>query len=79
MSREELSKSIITYAGMAFNKDPETITEASRIKEDLGSQSILMVSLISNIENELDIMLSLSEAGACKTIGELVDKVEAQM
>jgi len=37
---------------------------------------VLMVGLVSEIENELDVLVQLPVAAACKTIGELVDKTE---
>jgi acyl carrier protein len=38
-----------------------------------------MVGLVSEIENELDVLVQLQVAAACKTVGELVDKVEEQL
>jgi acyl carrier protein len=38
-----------------------------------------MVGLVSLIENELDVLVPLPVAGACKTVGELTDKVEEQL
>jgi acyl carrier protein len=38
-----------------------------------------MVGLVSLIENELDVLVQLPDAAAAKTIGEIVDKVEALM
>jgi acyl carrier protein len=35
-----------------------------------------MVGFVSEIENELDVMVQLQVAPACATIGDLVDKVE---
>ena len=44
-----------------------------------GGASVLMVGLVSEIENELDVMIQLQDAAACETIGDLVDKVEEEM
>ena len=52
---------------------------AREYKEELGGASLLMVGLVSEIENELDVLIQLQVAAACETIGELVDKVEEQM
>jgi acyl carrier protein len=38
-----------------------------------------MVGLVSEIENELDVMVALQDASACETIGDLVDKVEEEL
>jgi len=44
-----------------------------------AGREVLMVGLISEIENELDVMVQLADAAACTTIGDLVDKVEAEL
>lgn len=79
MNREEVVSNILDFAAMAYSRDVSELSEDTRIKEDLGGTSILLVSLVSNIENELDVMLSLSDAGACKTLGEIADKVLEEM
>ena len=38
-----------------------------------------MVALVSEIENELDVALMLSDASACNTIGDLVTLIEEEM
>lgn len=76
MNRTELEAKILELVSTSYNKDIETLSVDTRIKEDLGGASVLMVGLVSEIENELDVMVQLSDAAACKTIGDLVDKVE---
>lgn len=79
MDRKELEAKVIELVATTFNKDESTLTVDTRIKEDLGGASLLMVGLVSEIENELDVLVQLQVAAACQTIGELVDKVEEQM
>jgi acyl carrier protein len=79
MERAELEAKMIEFVATSYNKDASTITMDTNIKEDLGGQSILMVGLVSLIENELDVLVPLPVAGACKTVGELTDKVEEQL
>ena len=67
---------IIELASTIYDKEESEINVDSRIKEDLGGTSLNMVGLVSEIENELDVLVQLPIAAACKTIGELVDKVE---
>ena len=38
-----------------------------------------MVALVSEIENELEAAVTLQEASACGTVGELVDLVEEEL
>ena len=79
MDRKELEAKIIELVAMSYNKDASELSVDTNMKEELSGASVLMVGLISEIENELDVMIQLADAAACKTIGELVDKVEAEL
>ncbi|MDD6159549.1 MAG: acyl carrier protein [Oscillospiraceae bacterium] len=79
MDRKELEEKIIELVAMSYNKDASELSVDTNMKEELSGASVLMVGLISEIENELDVMIQLADAAACKTIGELVDKVEAEL
>lgn len=76
MDRKELEAKILELVSTSYNKPLDTLSVDTRIKEDLGGASVLMVGLVSEIENELDVLVQLPVAAGCKTIGELVDKVE---
>ena len=79
MDRKELEAKIIGLVATSYNKDESELSVNTLIKEELGGASIQMVGLVSEIENELDVMIQLQVASTCNTIGELVDKVEEQM
>lgn len=79
MERKELEAKVIELVSMSYNKDVAELSVDTKFKEDLGGASLLMVGLVSEIENELDVLIQLQVASACSTIGELVDKVEEQM
>jgi acyl carrier protein len=77
MDRKSLEKKIIEFS-ISYHKDVSELSVDTR-KKDLDGASILMVGLVSLIENELDVLVQLPDAAAAKTIGEIVDKVEALM
>lgn len=79
MERKELETKVIELVAMAYGKNAADLTVNSTFKDDLKGASIQMVGLVSELENELDVMVSLQDASACATIGELVDKVEEEM
>ena len=79
MDRKELEAQIIELVATSFKKDASTLSMETTFKEDLKGASVLMVGLVSEIENELDAMIALQDAAACATIGELVDKVEEEL
>lgn len=79
MERKELEAKVIEMVAMAYGKDAADLSVNSSFKEDLKGASIQMVGLVSELENELDVTVSLQEASACATISQLVDKVEEEM
>ena len=79
MDRKELEAQIIEMIATIYNKDAEDLSVETNMREELTGSSVLMVALVSEIENELDVMIQLADAAACTTIGDLVDKVEAEL
>ena len=79
MDRKELEAKIIEMVSACYNVDASTLSMETEFKNDLKGASVLMVGLVSEIENELDAMIALQDAAACTTIGELVDKVEEEL
>lgn len=79
MDRKELEAQIIDMIATIYNKDADTLSVDTNMREELKGSSVLMVGLVSEIENELDVMIQLADAAACTTIGDLVDKVEEEL
>lgn len=79
MDRKELEEKVIELVAMSYGREASELTVDSTFKDDLKGASIQMVGLVSELENELDVMVSLQDASACATIGELVDKVEEEL
>lgn len=79
MDRKLIEEKIIESVCITYDRDKSELSCDTRIKEDLGGASILMVGLVSLIENELDVLVPLPVAASAKTIGELVDKVEGML
>ena len=79
MERKELEAQLFEIISQLYSTDAEELTLETRFAEDLGGASVLMVGLVSEIENELDVMIQLQDAAACETIGDLIDKVEEEL
>ena len=79
MERKELERKVIEMVAAAYGRKVEELPVETSFKSDLKGASIQMVGLVSELENELDVMVSLPIASACQTIGELVDKVEEEL
>lgn len=76
MERKELEEKVLECVSITYKKDESELSLNTSFKDDLGGASILMVGLVSLIENELDVLVDLPTAASCKNIDELVDKVE---
>lgn len=79
MDRKELEAQVLTMVAMSFKQNVENLSTSTSFKEDLGGASIQMVALVSEIENELDVELMLSEASACTTVSDLTDLIEKEL
>jgi acyl carrier protein len=49
------------------------ITEDSRIKDDLGADSLDLFELINKIEDELDVTIEEEDYGKLITVGDIVN------
>ena len=79
MERSELEAKVAELVAMVYGCEASALTMDTTFKEDLKGASIKMVGLVSELENELDVMISLPDAAACATLGQLVDKVEEEL
>lgn len=79
MDRQELEKKIMRMVSTTYDADIESLSGSTNLKTDLAGTSLMMVGLVSEIENELDVMIPLQLAAKCDTIHDLVDRVEAEL
>jgi acyl carrier protein len=79
MDRKELEAQVLEMVATSYKRDVSELSMDTSFKDELGGASIQMVALVSEIENELDAVLMIADASACKTIGELVDLVEEEL
>lgn len=79
MSRQEILEQVLNMVAMSYKKDVAELSENTSFKEDLSGASVQMVALVSEIENELDVALMLSDASGCATISDLIDLIEEEM
>lgn len=70
-----MEEKIISIFEMSFNKTAGSLSRETKIREELGGSSLLMVATIANVEEEYDVVFPLTEASKCLTIGEFIDRV----
>ena len=69
---EKIAKVLADQLGI----DKSKITLESKIVEDLGADSLDVVELLMSLEEEYGITVSDDEAGAIRTVGDLVALLE---
>ena len=79
MDRKELEQKIPELVAISYKKNIEELSLETSFKNDLGGASVQMVALVAEIENETDACVTLQDAAACETIGDLVDLVENEL
>jgi len=73
--QNEVEAKMKTIASKVIKKLPNTISRESRIKEDLGADSLDVVLLLFELENEFDISIPDEKGSGFKTVGDVVDYV----
>jgi acyl carrier protein len=76
---DEITKTVIRCAAEGYDVDEATITLATDIREDLSSESMKMIVMLSNIEEALDVVIEIPEAGSLNTIADFVNTVRAKL
>lgn len=57
--------------------DPSKVTLDSKLKEDLGADSIDAVQIIMDLEDAFGIEIDEDNAGAMETVGDVVKSIES--
>lgn len=61
---------------LAVNK--ESVQRTTRFQEDIGADSLDIVELVMELEEEFDIQIPDTDAEKIKTVGEAVEYIEAK-
>ena len=72
---EQIKKALAEQLGV----DASKITAESRIVEDLGADSLDVVELLMNLEEEYNITVSEDEATKISTVGDFAALVEGKL
>ena len=70
---------VIEYITAQLPVDASKISKDSRLVEDLGADSANLMMLIMDLETEFDIPVSDEVLGTIKTVGNIVDYLEAHV
>ena len=73
---EKPSDVIVNMLMKQLNKKPQEVTNQSRIKEDLGADSLDVVEILMNVEDKYGITVPDEDVMAVKTVGDLIKLVD---
>lgn len=72
---DRLNKTIVDVLGISESE----IKEGSSFKDDLGADSLDVVDLIMELENEFDIEISDEDAEKLVTVGDVINYIKARL
>jgi acyl carrier protein len=72
---EKVREIIVRYA----DADPSTITEDTRLAEDLGLTSFALMSMMGDFEEEFDITVDESELTDIFTVKDIMNYLESKV
>ncbi|MCD8097101.1 MAG: phosphopantetheine-binding protein [Lachnospiraceae bacterium] len=77
-AKPETVAALINLVAESYKVDPATLSADTTFEMDLKAPSVIFVGFCAKIEDEFDVMVTITDASAAKTIGgvaELVDKL----
>ena len=77
MTREEVFERVRDHLSTELGVDGGAIRDGTRFKDDLNADSLHLVELLVELEDDYGIRIPDDEAARIETIGQLVDYVAA--
>ena len=77
MNRQQVFSLIQSHLADELEVDPESISEATRFREDLDADSLDLYTLVQELEDSYGVKISDEEATRILTVGQAVDFVMA--
>jgi acyl carrier protein len=77
MNREQIFSLIRGHLADELEVDPDSISEATRFREDLEADSLDLYTLVQELEDSYGVKISDEEAAKILTVGQAVDFVLA--
>ncbi len=75
MTREQIFQVIRGHLVDELEVDPDTISEATRFREDLDADSLDLYTLVQELEDSYGVRISDERAAQIRTVGQAVEFV----
>ncbi|MDR0383807.1 MAG: acyl carrier protein [Christensenellaceae bacterium] len=79
MDTKIVEKKVIALVASQLKKDPKTVTADKELKEDLRADSLDIIEMLINLEEEYGISIPDEELLNLKTIKDIVDFIVKNM
>ena len=79
MTREEVFERVRDHLSAELGADGSAIRDGTRFKDDLNADSLHLVELLVELEDDYGIRIPDDEAARIETVGQLVDYVAAHV
>lgn len=79
MTRAEILAGIAQVARDELELDPETVRPEARLVEDLGLDSLRLLTLAAEVENRFRVALEPEDDASIVTVGDLVAALERRL
>jgi len=77
MTRDEVLELVRSHLASELEVDPERVEEDTRFKEDLDADSLDLVTLVMELEDNYGVRIPDEEAARIVTVGQAVDYILA--
>src|SRR6266850_5511781 len=78
-SRDEIKEKVIQIVCDNLGVSKEQVTDSTSFTEDIGADSLDIVELVMELEEEFEITIPDEEAEKIKTVGQAIDYIEAKL
>ena len=79
VDREKIKERVIQIVSNNLGVNKEQITESTSFTEDIGADSLDIVELVMELEEEFEITIPDEEAEKIKTVGEAIDYIVKEL
>ena len=79
LDAQQLEAKLIKVVAEKLNIEAKNVSAASRFQEDLGADSLDIVELLMEIENEFGVSISDDESEKLKTVGDAIQFISVKL
>jgi len=79
MTKEDIFAKVKELIVESIGVDAEKVTEGASLTEDLGADSLELVDLTMDFEDELGVSIETAELADVDTVGDIINLIAAKM